>query len=56
MWVYYCLFQIKDRDLGEDEQKEDVEAQAEDNIIGKIFIVLWFLCVTGHNTSSIFPL
>lgn len=37
--VFY-LFQIKDSGLGEDEQKADVETQAEDNIIGKRLIVL----------------
>lgn len=34
----FCVFQIKDGDLGEDEQKEDEETQPEDNIIGKRFI------------------
>lgn len=36
----FCLFQIKDSGLGEDEQNEDVETQAEDNIIGTSFIYL----------------
>lgn len=36
----FCVFQIKDSGLGEDEQKEDAETQAGDNIIGKRFIYL----------------
>lgn len=36
----FFVFQIKDSGLGEDEQKEDLETQAEDNIIGKMFIYL----------------
>lgn len=50
--VFY-LFQIKDSGLGEDEQKADVETQAEDNIIGKRLIVLGIFCVNNHNTSCI---
>lgn len=39
-FVVFYLFQIKDSGLEKDEQKADLETQAEDNIIGKRFIVL----------------
>lgn len=49
----FFVFQIKDSGLGEDEQKEDLETQAEDNIIGKMFIYLWLICINPNprNTS-----